>query len=223
MTYGKSCYDRGVKLPTAQKTLFRYAQAGFSILELVVVIALIVILTMLFYLNVPKYLERSRDATRKADLHEYRTVMEEFFTDKRRYPPAEVMDAADDCRGLNLEPYLDRISCDPDTNEPYHYVVSADGLRYWLYTVLEDGQDPLIEERGCSLGCGPDDDSSGNGDFNYGVSSEQAVVGEFTDGVTSPPSCPQGCAANSCGTCCPGAKNRCNSTGTSCYTDYSCP
>jgi type II secretory pathway pseudopilin PulG len=185
-----------------------------------IVAALLLILAMLFYLRVPSMLNRSHDARRKADLHEYRTVMEEYFTDKHRYPPAGTLD---NCRQPGLEPYIDRITCDPQTGDPYRYIVSEDGLRYWLYTNLADLTDPVIAERGCDLGCGPDDDNSGNGDYNYGVSSEQAVVGEFTDRTTSPPSCPQGCAPGACGTCCPGAKNRCSTTGSSCYTDYSCP
>lgn len=198
----------------------QHSQSGLSLLEVAVVVAILIILTMLFYIRVPDMLNRSHDARRKADLHEYRTVMEEYFTDKHRYPPEGSLD---DCGASSLEPYIDRVTCDPQTQEPYRYIVSADGLRYWLYTNLTDVTDPVITERGCGLGCGPDEDSSGNGDYNYGVSSEQAVVGDFTATTTSPPSCPMGCSPGACGTCCPGAKNRCNATGTSCYTDYSCP
>lgn len=193
---------------------------GMSLIEVMVVVALIVILAMLFYWYVPTYLQRAHDSRRKADLHEYRTVMEEYFTDKHRYPPSGSLD---NCGSLALEPYLDRIHCDPQTRTPYAYFVSEDGLRYWLYTYLTDPNDPIIGERGCALGCGPDGDGDGHGDYNYGVSSQQVVSGEFVQQPGAPPNCPSGCIPNSCGTCCPGARNRCDSIGTSCYTDLTCP
>lgn len=207
---------------------FRPQNRGLTLLELIVASALIMIIAaMMLIYAVPKYIQRARDAQRKADLEEYRVALEEYHTDKGSYPPESIMDAADDCGSRNFHPYLTRIKCDPNSQEPYLYIVSSDGQRYWLYTFLRDAYDPDLDDEDCAPNC---DDTEGM--YNYGISSYQTTTysnGNGDDeeesgdpGEVFPPYCGGSCNPDVCGECCPGAKTRCNESGTMCYSDPSC-
>jgi Tfp pilus assembly protein PilE len=194
--------------------------AGFTLMELLIVAAIIMILIFVMgYLSLPKYIQRARDAERKTDLEEYRIHLEEYFTDKNSYPPEDVMDNRDDCNTGNLQPYMDRILCDPSTGEPYIYEVSPDGQHYWIYATLTDDSDPTIGAIGCSQGCGPDNNGDSIPDYNYGVS-DGALPGQDVQDGSVTPYC--ACTPGQCGTCCPGAKYRCNADATGCYYDAGC-
>jgi len=189
-------------------------------MELMVVAAILMFLLVIVgILVIPRNIERARDAKRKSQLEEYKIQFEAYHTDKKRYPPVEIMDTKDDCGSQNLSPYMDRILCDPATGEPYYYQVSEDGQHYWLYTNLLDATDPAIYNIGCAAGCGPDNNGDGVGDYNYGVA-DGALEGQDID--TNDPSSYCQCIPGRCGTCCPGSKYRCNADASGCYLDLSC-
>jgi Tfp pilus assembly protein PilE len=185
------------------------------------VVAILGVAMMIAYLSVVRYMQQSRDAVRKTHIEKYRIVLEEYFADYQRYPPAS---ALQDCDGDSLAPYLPKVYCDPMTDEPYYYEVDARAQNYKLFTNLVNESDPVITDRGCQNGCGPDQNGDGSGDFNYGLTSEQAAVG--TSGNTQVmPTCggaTKYCSPGICGNCCPGESYRCNSTGTGCYADSRC-
>lgn len=137
-----------------------YSQKGFTIVEVVLVVLIFGILATVVLAGAPSYLSRRRDSQRKADLHTLKVVLEDYNGDESCYPPVNVMQS---CGSTGLSPYLRQVPCDPETNQPYRYVLSGDCQGYQIYTVLENTSDPDIESLGCESGCGP-----ANG-YNYGV------------------------------------------------------
>lgn len=152
-------------LKRAQRLLTRNnSQSGLTMIELLVVIAILAVLMVILLFMYQIQLARSRDARRKADLEKIKIAFEEYYNDNGCYPPGTILD---NCRGSELQPYLNEIPCDPFNGEPYLYVpVSGNTCAgYRLLTILEDGNDPDIEQVGCS---GPT--LCGFGDYNWGVS-----------------------------------------------------
>ena len=202
---------------------FRRKQHGFTLIELLIVLAIIGFLAIAGTLGVVQYINNSRDAVRKSHLEKYRIALEDYFNDSGQYPPVE---AIQNCGGNDLQPYLSEIYCDPLTKDPYNYSIGVGGKSYAMYALLSDTTDKIIEARGCDVGCGPDLDEDGRGDFNYGISSEQTAVGDINVEVVTPTCGGQNgapyCFPNICAECCPGDTYRCNDAGTGCYRDYNC-
>lgn len=204
-------------------------RAGLTMIELLVVIVLVALLIILAMFGVQRYLTLAQDAERKSDLQEYRTALEEYFTDNQVYPTAATLL---DCGGDGLAPYMAQIKCDPaNKTTPYLYVPNATHTDYVLYAQLVNDTDPIIAQYNCEEGCGPDHDGDGTGDFNLGVSDEGPITGEGRQSLPPPgggqptPKPPSGCGswcyANQCTTCC-GPYYRCSADGTTCMPDNSC-
>jgi general secretion pathway protein G len=91
------------------------AAAGFTLIELIVVFA---ILALLVTLAVPRYfqhIDRAKEATLKQDLHIMRDAIDKFYGDKQRYP--------DTLEELVDERYLRNIPVDPITESATSWTV----------------------------------------------------------------------------------------------------
>jgi prepilin-type N-terminal cleavage/methylation domain-containing protein len=195
-----------LKIPDLTQSFKSRFQTGFTLLELLIVVAILALLIISLFLGVNLQLMRSRDAQRKAHLEKLRLVFENYYNDNQTYPPENIFfnggtksdPAICDQPLAALQPYLDKVPCDPDTREPYNYLSIYHGLvadGYRLYTQLEDKNDQGIKAVGCtSAGCG---DLS---DFNYGISvgGELSVRGDGTisDSPTIPVGMPTGFIGN---------------------------
>lgn len=144
---------------------------GFTLTELLIVIAIVALLLMLGFTNWRRQVDRSFDARRKDDLQKIQRAFEEYYNDNRCYPPVATLA---DCGGAGLSPYLKRIPCDPEGQKPYFYKPLEGGdicQGYRLLVSLSDLGDQDISRVGCSpiAGCGfgiP---------YNYGISMGGAV------------------------------------------------
>jgi len=144
---------------------------GFTLIELLISIAIIAALAIVFLLAARVQISRARDADRKTDLQKIKIVFEDYYNDQNCYPPADILDT---CGGSELQPYLEKIPCDPSTKEPYLYlpVSGAACSGYRLFTQLQDENDPSIARVGCDgiSECGV---SAG---YNYGVSAGVSLI-----------------------------------------------
>ncbi len=113
---------------TGRRGDFRTRLHGFTLLELLVVMAII---ATLLTISVPRYfrsLQRSREAVLKQDLASLRESIDRFYGDTGKYPATLVV--------LVEKHYLRQIPVDPITR-------TADK---WLVTNSEDPEDPGVKD-----------------------------------------------------------------------------
>ena len=80
---------------------------GFTLVELIIVIALIGILATLVIPNLRQTPLRAKEAVLKTDLHTFRDVIDQFFADRGHYP--------EDLEDLVRKGYLRKLPKDPFT------------------------------------------------------------------------------------------------------------
>jgi general secretion pathway protein G len=103
-------------------------QSGFTLIELMVVISLIVVLASLGLVQYRNSIVRSEEAVLKKDLFEMRDAIDQYYADKNVYPAT--LDA------LVSDGYLRRMPKDPFTN-------STDS---WVTVLAEpDPKNPAVE------------------------------------------------------------------------------
>src|SRR3989338_9309075 len=127
---------------------------GFTLIEILIVVAIIAILVTLVVPNFLGIRIRARDAKRKSDLSQIQKALELYKSDQSppTYPPSGFNEASNCnqcwsqdgwgvCTG-NI--YFKKFPCDPKdyANSPYYYNLDADdNLTYTLTSCLENGQD----------------------------------------------------------------------------------
>jgi len=89
--------------------------AGFTLLELITVVAIIGILVGIALPNYKAAILQSREAVLKEDLFRFRDVIDQYYADKGKYPAS--LDA------LVEDGYLRRVPADPITGAPDWEVV----------------------------------------------------------------------------------------------------
>ena len=129
---------------------------GFTLTEILIVIALIMLIALMILANIRNQVSKAHDVQRKADLSKIQKAMEEYYNDAYTYPPS--VDAFSNCGGTDLAPYLTKILCDPITKEPYYYVLGTPTAKdgYIICAQLQNRADPDIVRIGCDpvKGCG---------------------------------------------------------------------
>ncbi len=66
--------------------MFKNKNKGFTIIELIVVIAIIGVLAGIVAVNVNNYLKKSRDARRKTDISQLMAALELYYIERGEYP-----------------------------------------------------------------------------------------------------------------------------------------
>ena len=94
-------------------------QKGITLIEVLIVVALLMLIFLALFRSFGKDISRSRDAERKSDLVDIKLAFEDYYNDHQTYPPEEYLA---DCDGDALQPYLRAVPCDPVTGEPYLYI-----------------------------------------------------------------------------------------------------
>lgn len=159
-------------------------RSGFTLMELLIVIAIIAIILLVILTNFAHQIDKGFDARRKEDLQHIKTAFEEYYNDHGCYPDPSIMDNASDCGGPGLQPYLKEIPCDPASKQPYSYVPLSSGIcnGYRVLTKLSDKGDPAITNLGCSgtQGCGF------GSSLNYGISAGTQVPADGFQVVPTP-------------------------------------
>ncbi len=137
---------------------------GFTLIELLVVIAILAILAAgaLALFDPISQLQKANDGRRKSDLLQIQKALEQYHTDNGRYPlstgknsekPYRIVGFKADHEvldwGEEWQPYMQKLSKDPQKENRYVYYASADGQAYWLYASLEKGD---IDSLACNKG-----------------------------------------------------------------------
>lgn len=160
---------------------------GFTLVELLVVIALIGILTMITASTFVTAQIKGRDIKRKADLNSLSKALQMYYNDFGKFPDA-TPDSSPDSSKINLNiggslaannyVYMVVIPTEEKlTDKPYVYEVSSKGKSYNLFADLENREDKECLK----------DMSDNNGKYSrssnyycYGIASPNTSVGTTT-------------------------------------------
>lgn len=147
------------------------SKKGFSLIELLLVIAILGVLAGLISGNFINSLAKSRDARRKTDLEQIQKALELYYEDVKAYPTTLSFG-----NGAQLShptttsiKYMQAVPDDPSSGYDYYYD-STDGTYYKLYSCIENTNDTA---RGVNQGGYTGTDCGGCKDTlcKYGVSS----------------------------------------------------
>jgi len=111
---------RQLYLPFSPDTPFSRAPAGFTLLELMIVITIVIILAAIALPQYQRTIMHAREAVLRDDLYKMRTLLDQYAADKGKLPSS-----LDD---LITERYLRELPVDPITGE-----------KNWT---VETGEDP---------------------------------------------------------------------------------
>ncbi len=73
-------------MPTSFPSARRLATAGFTLIELVVVTALVIVLTTVAMVSYQNSVTRAREAVLKEDLFRLRDAIDQYYADKNKWP-----------------------------------------------------------------------------------------------------------------------------------------
>jgi general secretion pathway protein G len=94
-------------MPTGSRGA-RRAQAGWTLIELVIVMAIITVLASLATVGARNAVMLAREATLKEDLFRMRDAIDQYYADKGKYPA--------DLQALVADQYMREVPVDPITN-----------------------------------------------------------------------------------------------------------
>lgn len=140
-------------------------KSGFSLTEMLVVLAVLAILIALIVSSIMQQHFKGNDAKRKTDLNRIKIAVEEYEKDHNCYPDAIAMSACGLSEDIPVHPYLSNVPCDPVTGAFYAYEDDGSACPKWfrIYSILEYKKDSQIV-----LNIGPGDL------YNFYLSSDNA-------------------------------------------------
>ena len=95
-------------MPRSFTTRARTAASGFTLIELIVVTALIMVLTTIAMVSYQNSVTRAREAVLKEDLFRLRDAIDQYYADKNKWPQA--------LQDLVADGYVREIPKDPMTD-----------------------------------------------------------------------------------------------------------
>jgi len=140
---------------------------GFTMIELIVVIAILGLLSTVGLVSFRTAQIKGRDAQRKSDLAQVQKGLELYYNDHQSYPDS-LPAAGSSWQDANDTLYMKEM---PEDSKFGAYPYSSDGTFYLLYARLENEQDLCFEKGTCKdygLACG-------NENCNYAVASPNRI------------------------------------------------
>lgn len=137
----------------------RSARGGFTLIEMLIVIAIIGILASIVLVGLGPVQKRGRDARRQSDLRGAQNALELYYSKCGHYPGGPNCQTAsnEDWAGMvtavtGASIGVNRLPNDPSTGSTYYY--GTDGSSYVVGATLEDGNNPALkdDEEGTQFG-----------------------------------------------------------------------
>lgn len=152
---------------------------GLSLIEILVVVAIIGLLLLLSGPPIIAQLQKARDGKRKLDINLIQKGLEEYYDSTNCYP--ERLPECGMAMTVGNTNVLQGIPCDPKNRTFYPYITTGENCSpyFKLYAKLERASDPSIYMVGCENGCGP------NCAYNFGVSSSNVSL-DFCEPPVTP-------------------------------------
>jgi prepilin-type N-terminal cleavage/methylation domain-containing protein len=185
-----SMRKRFSSLPLQPPTYNLQPKKGFSLIELLIVIAILAILGLAAYLTLNSKRDQATDAKVKSELERLKIAFEDYYNDNNCYPPADWFDSSDDCGSGQLRPYMSSLPCNPKTNLPYTYETDATGCSWFkLYGNLSNPADTSSLTSTVTVA---------GTTYNYAVASSNVIL-DTGGGITYDPTHPYYCSGvNNC-------------------------
>ncbi len=118
---------------------------GFSLVELLVVIAIIAVLSVVAFTAVGGQTAKARNARRAQDLSTIQGALEIYFIENNNTYPTELDDGDTANPETDLVPkYMPKMALDPTTEAVYIYARAANGKSYDLAASIEDEDAPNL-------------------------------------------------------------------------------
>jgi len=145
----------------------RRPNQGFTLMELLIVIAILGLLATIGLVSFRSSQIKGRDTQRKSDLGQIQRALEMYYNDYGSYPAALPGGGGSwqDAKGTL---YMKEVPKDPkDPAQKYLYQQKTNGTGYALYATLENTNDSCFKTGLCK----DYEISCGNANCNYAVSS----------------------------------------------------
>jgi type II secretion system protein G len=187
----------------------RYSpSAGFTLLEILVVMAIIGILSALAVGGFTGSQEKSRDSRRKSDLSQIRNALETYHTDKGQYPLSQSGRILGCGTGTACTPgevwqddndtvYMVKLPDDPKSDRDYYYVTDDQGKSFEMYAALENELDISVPKSNGQPSSYSGTDC-GEHSCTYGTSSPNTGLNSVESNSNSGGE-PEGCGFAGCG------------------------
>ncbi len=121
------------------------ARKGFTLIEMLIVVAVIGVLASLVLVGLGPVQRQGRDARRIQDVRQVQTGLELYFVKHGNYPATKEWSLlAAELKGDGLG--ISNIPNDPSTGKTYVYV--SDGATYVIQATLEDPNNPRLKDDG---------------------------------------------------------------------------
>jgi len=135
---------------------FRRLAAGFTLIELIIVMAVIGVLATFYVSTFPGSQKKAKDTQRKSDLRQYQNGLETYANANNSFYPIQTttVDLTSICGTLNLSACIG----DPDLSgghESYKYQSDSQGLRYVTWARLEAKDEYWVNCSGGKAGAFP--------------------------------------------------------------------
>lgn len=122
-------------------------QNAFTLIELMIVIAILGVLSVLIGGNFITSLKKGRDTQRKADLSNIQKALEMYYEDKKIFPTITITFGSKLCETASCasgeKVYMQKVPNDPISSKTYEIAIPANGSSYKLYACFENTQQIL--------------------------------------------------------------------------------
>ena len=136
-------------------TLVSRSRKGFTLIEMLIVIAIIGILASIVLVGLGPIQRRGRDSRRQADLRQVQNALELYYNKCGHYPGGESCDdgigspdwedMSNALTGAGIG--VNKIPTDPSPATPYVYATNDTGSGYVLMATLEDDNNPALDDQ----------------------------------------------------------------------------
>lgn len=144
---------KDLKQKTGFTLMSKARKGGFTLVELLVVMAILAILSTVGFGQYRTSQKKARDAQRKADLSHIARALEMYYSDHKSYPLGEggkigTLNWGDSFEDENSI-YMKKLPEDPADNREYCYQ-SDDGSYFEIFATLENERDLDYQKDCCS-------------------------------------------------------------------------
>lgn len=133
--------------------IFKKSQKGFTLVELLVVMAIIGVLASLGVASFRTAQVRGRDTQRKSDLKQVANSFELYYADYGKYPDTSEIVWGSEFKDVRGTVYFKVLPVDPLSSESYSYMIpdSPTNQKYKLFANLENLEDQDCIDGNCAL------------------------------------------------------------------------